>query len=667
MLLLVDITPGFDSSKAYRDSRADSKAKLTKLAAGVYCTPDDLADMPTFMKKNAVRIASYMLPNAALSQASAYFHGPIEADSGKRDDRLQRLFVAGNYAKTFTLPCLEIIQTYALKNPKVAQYCQPFKDNREADFGELNLTCSVDELTYLQNFGRRRYHVDRFLSEKSMNALRLSLQDRHGADLPVRLRTLADACGDMGDELDKALHVLSKPYKPDEEDVGVILNEFTVGWHGRKVAKITYDGMSWKYNLVNGWLLNTTLSPTSRPGAIPASVSNMMPEGFGHEAISEIHIAPGNKANMLCASERYMSNIVIVEDDSRIADLPVDRLYGRLNKFAPDGVFKGAVKDVPAVSTSFVSEIKEVVSRISMPRIAGYQAKMAMHLDFRGNLTPADGTAFTHILKFPGIQGDRIYAKGALEWSSMEIARAGGIKTSDFCMVKLSDNSIALLSERFDVARDEDDMRFIAAEDFCSIMGMSPVAKYRATAEQVGTVLRQVSTNFRDDSEELLRQIVANLILENGDFHLKNISVVKIASPTLDEYRSVRLAPAYDIMCTKFFVDYAADEDAVVEMVFKINGKDSAIELDDLIAFAKTIDINSETAHNIMHAVADGMTQRAREIFNAPPPILDDQPEVINKVLNSCERVVTRVSELFSDIDVCMRTMPITKKRRVQI
>lgn len=666
MLYLVGETEGFDAARAHRETRTDSSAKLQKLAKGVYCDDADLEDLSGFMKKNAIRIASYMLPDAVLSHASAYYKSAIDIDSDKRTAPLCRLFVSGAYLKVFSLPYLEIVQSWGLKNKNHLQYCRTFKDGKELECGELKLQCSIDELVFLQNFGRRRTHPERFLSDAAMTQLRRSLEDRYGSELVSRLRIISSTCGDLGDELDRAIQMLSKPIEPEAPD-RPNLNEFTVAWHRRKIAKFAWDGMNGNFAVENGWLLPMTLSGNDRAGKTPAWIQNMMPEGFSAQSIAEIHLANGAKAGIMEASQRYMSNLVIVEDGSKVSTIPEDRLYGRLKDYAVDGTFTGKLHHIPKITGAFPNEICELVARESIPRITGFQPKVPMHLTEQGELTPAENKAFTHILKLPGITGDRKYAKGAVEWASMEMSKAGGVKIADTSMVKLQDGVIGLLSERFDVCRDEEDMRMLAAEDFCSIFGIHPNAKYGRNAEQVAEKLRSSSTSFVEDGPELFRQICANLFVENGDFHLKNISMIKVASPILNEFRSVRLAPAYDIMCTKFFGEDFKSLEEIESMVFKINGKDIGITLNDLQIFAAELDIEADMARKLALGVAEGMMDRAREIFQHPPSILTSQPEAASMVARVCERVSEQIARMFPELDTSLAPAVAVKKRKAKM
>ena len=69
-----------------------------------------------------------------------------------------------------------------------------------------------------------------------------------------------------------------------------------------------------------------------------------------------------------------------------------------------------------------------------------------------------------------------------------------------------------------------------------------------ATTETVINMIRRFSTDRRDDILEAVRRIVADVLLGNGDNHLKNWSFI------FPEPGQVRLSPAYDIVPTFLFI-----------------------------------------------------------------------------------------------------------------
>jgi serine/threonine-protein kinase HipA len=642
MLYLVGETKDFDAKRAHALSKQKT---VCSIARGIYCDPSDADDLPGFMKKNAIRIANYLNPNACLAFASAYYKGAVDVPASADGFKLSRLFVAGSYYKVFKLPYLEVVQAGLLENPGYFQFARPFQDGRESEMGDLGLSCMSEEMVFLQNFGRRRYYAERFLSDRAMIEMRRMLEERHGAALPDKITAVARQCGDLGTELDRAFAALARPVEEVvEQPVTVAAMNF--GWHRRQIAHARFDGVRWTFGYEKGWVL-PVIRESSKPGLMPAYVANMLPEGFSAQAINDLHIETGAIKRLTDAGERYLSNIVISGDPDRLSILPIDRLYGRLAAHRRDGEFTGRLSKVPRVQGVPLNDLRELSARLSMPRIPGYRPKLPMCLDDRGALEPADGKPFTHILKFPGITADPLCAISAVEWACMDMAKAAGVVAAESAMVKLPDGTIGLISERFDVPRDEDDMRMLSCEDMCSAFGKHPNAKYSITYEGIGEKLRELSTNFADDAQEYFRQVCVNFLLENGDFHLKNVSLLKVANPMLDGYRSVRLAPVYDVVATRRFNVNIAEPEPFESMALQLNGKVSGIDFSDLVALAETLGIAADRAHDLGCKVASGIARRAGEIVSTPPEVLSTQPAVLELVVECCERALSRISTVF--------------------
>ncbi len=91
-------------------------------------------------------------------------------------------------------------------------------------------------------------------------------------------------------------------------------------------------------------------------------------------------------------------------------------------------------------------------------------------------------------------------------------------------------------------------MSRVQAEDGCQLTGKRPSAKYALTGGQssagLTAALRRYGTDPGSDAPLLFRWAVANLALGNRDAYANNVSILRTAD------RAVRLAPAYDVVCS---------------------------------------------------------------------------------------------------------------------
>src|SRR5262249_40106734 len=141
----------------------------------------------------------------------------------------------------------------------------------------------------------------------------------------------------------------------------------------------------------------------------------------------------------------------------------------------------------------------------------------------------------------------------------------------------------ALLVERFDIRRGRKDKRMIALEDFCSLLDLPTSAKYDGTIERTARALRPLSTAPDADLATLLKRALFAWLVADGDMHLKNLALLKIAEPGDERFRSVRMAPLYDAVTTRVFPRLSHDR-----MALKLNGKDDNLRRADFHALAAT-------------------------------------------------------------------------------
>ena len=650
--------PGCLSSQ--KVARWVASGKLHRLAKGVYCDPADVADLPTFMRRNATRIVNYLLPECFLMSVSAEVKGAMvayqDANGAELGAPVNRIYVAGSYARTIELPFLEIVQAHISRPGATRMFCRRMEDGREAEYGSLDVMCAADELVLLHNFGRRRYHPERYVGDEAMLELRERLENQFGEHLDARLEMLASEAGELDENLKRAREWLAIPIgqlRPKSSPVAQPLRQFTVGWYGRQIGEILHTGTNWRFRYDPSWKL--PLSCAQAVNTIPAFVSNGFPEGFGRDALINQFPKGDLGATILAHSERYLANVAIVDAPARLAALPHDVLAGRLSEYAPrDAIFAGSVHGLPPVDARHMMQLAKLVSQREMPRISGFQAKVPMHLDAEGRLTLALGNAFTHILKLPYCPGDDIAAgsvRGAVEWAAMSMVQASGTEVAPFALVELRCKALGLLSERFDIPQSDDDMRLVFAEDFCALLGLDPSEKYFTAIEGVVRGLRAHTTNWEVDRLALMRQLIASLLVENSDLHLKNLAVVKVAEPTLTGFRSVRLAPAFDVISTPPYNMAEPFPPHPEPMVFHIGRPPTRYySREDLHYIGGLLGIDRGQVDSMLEAQARAIDACARRIVAEPPSLLVERPEVLSTVRRVCQRVSRNCQAFVPDL-----------------
>ena len=251
-----------------------------------------------------------------------------------------------------------------------------------------------------------------------------------------------------------------------------------------------------------------------------------------------------------------------------------------------------------------------------------------MYLDDKGVLAPSVGKPFTHILKPAGTSG--FEALPIVEWLAMTLGRASEFTVPATALVAMPDDMPpALMVERFDIREGLQNRRMIALEDLCSVLGLPTAAKYDSTIERVARAVRPVSTAPDEDLIIILKRALFAWLIADGDMHLKNMALLKIADSGAEQFRSVRLAPLYDTLTTRVFPRLAHDR-----MALKLNGKDDKLRRPDFQAMARTAGLKAADADKAIDALIDSIEHAIDRIaLPSPPNLGTDGKETVEKML----------------------------------
>jgi serine/threonine-protein kinase HipA len=546
---------------------------------GIYVDAGD--DVEATVLRHAVRIAHYLYPNTYLAGASAARLGPTPDG---------RLFLSGRRAQRTRLRTLEIIQNIAPDHPSVAAAMV------DDGLGEFTVDVSSVRQRFLEAFRMRSEHAAAI---------------DHGMRVEIAQR-LMEEYGSPSDAAEAvwALARKNRWYREGEHAEQFLLQpsaatphrneaafDLIVAWHDKPIGNLAHDGFEWRWTSLgeNG----PPLVRQTTPGKLPPFLLSLLPEGWLESVLNN-----RDERAMLRSGKRYMSNITIAETSGELYALPSDILTTRLEGFIADGAFTGryAGPGRSHIEESFERNLAAIFARSDTPRLSGIQIKAPMFLADDGTLSPSAGEPFTHILKPAGTGGFEYLP--VIEWQALILGAAVGLASSAIALVAMPDDMPpALLVERFDI-RHGGDKRLLALEDFCSVLGVPTEAKYDGTMERIARALRPLSTAPDDDLLLVLKRALFAWLIADGDMHLKNLALLKIAEPGSGTFRSVRMAPLYDAVTTRVFPRLARDR-----MALKINGKDDRLRRADFKAFASTAGIRAAEAD----AAIDDLAARLAE------------------------------------------------------
>ena len=288
---------------------------------------------------------------------------------------------------------------------------------------------------------------------------------------------------------------------------------------------ITHPGFQNAVKLMSEpWVKHHRLHPT---------LSNLLPEGAMRELIAQglkTHI--DNEFQIFsCLGNDLPGALVATAVEPEEVPESVIAAYG-----------KGAVRKIT------------VGSHENKFSLAGVQIKFSMkEKNGRYNLTKG-GELGDWIIKTPSTKHKNVPLN---EYTAMSLADLAGVNIPEIKLVELDkldnlpeinlpDEKLAFAIKRFDRNGNER----IHMEDFAQVLVKYPQNKYNsASYEQVGKILYDYSGDGLADAQQFARRLLVNILLANGDAHIKNWSLL------YQDKVTPRLSPAYDILTTSVYIE----------------------------------------------------------------------------------------------------------------
>ncbi|PRD68327.1 type II toxin-antitoxin system HipA family toxin [Malikia spinosa] len=234
--------------------------------------------------------------------------------------------------------------------------------------------------------------------------------------------------------------------------------------------------------------------------------------------------------------------------------------------------------------------------------LAGMQMKFSM-LRQGERLTLAGEQALGNYLVKPPSRD--FEALPLVEAATMQVAQAAGIEVPEIRLVPASqidglpdlqafDTGEPFYAiRRFDRPESTTGEARIHIEDFAQVFNLRPQQKYgQVNHEMIGRTLLRYAGGLAD-LQEMARRMVFNVLMGNGDAHIKNWSLI-YRDPTRP-----RLAPAYDLVPT---VAYMSRETSLALNMAGVK-RFADITLDSFAAFLTRVGIADQVLDSVMAEV----------------------------------------------------------------
>ncbi len=245
----------------------------------------------------------------------------------------------------------------------------------------------------------------------------------------------------------------------------------------------------------------------------------------------------------------------------------------------------------PTIPLSLMDIPLQAQAMVGKMSISGVQPKLSLHLNKpQAELVPVAGGG-EYILK-PQIQQYPHVPEN--ENCCMDIAVALEIEVPPHCLLPLKDGTLAYVVKRFDrVEKDK-----IHQENFAQILEKKD--KYAGSLEEIGKKLKDISAVPGLDAQLFFERVVLDFVIGNGDAHFQNYSITYTGD-------GVRLAPAYDLVCTKLVIP--SEEDSALTL----HGKRNHLTRNDFDAFADNLEIPGK----VRYQTFVGKLSRMRRLIEA--------------------------------------------------
>jgi len=191
------------------------------------------------------------------------------------------------------------------------------------------------------------------------------------------------------------------------------------------------------------------------------------------------------------------------------------------------------------------------------------------------------------------------------EHLTMRLAELAGIEVPPLGLVELRDGAIAYLIKRFDRLDDETKLQ---VEDFCQLAQLTSKDKYHGSGELCVRILRKYASEPLVEIRKLFKVLLFSWWSSNGDQHLKNFSLLKTVEGLW------RLAPAYDLVCTRLPIP--TDR----ELALPILGKKSKLTGQHWLDFAEYCRIPKRAAEQLLREQIEALPSSIQYIHNSLLP-----------------------------------------------
>lgn len=294
----------------------------------------------------------------------------------------------------------------------------------------------------------------------------------------------------------------------------------------------------------------------------------LLPEGFTRRTVAQwMHVAEEDYLSILHGLGRECLGALCITAEGEKSEASYERITPQqVQELAAEGATKSA----------------ELVTKAHLS-LTGASGKAGLYYDVEHGewYLPRGSAPSTHIVKQSHVRLDAIVTNEQL---ALQTAARCGIETAKSFIINTGageDREVLLATERYDRCFIPQGWRIgllpcplrLHQEDFAQALGIPAAEKYEREGQHhlhdMFALLRKASADPIADQLKLWDLLVFDWLIGNTDAHVKNFSLLYGQNQ-----KSVRLAPAYDLVSTSIY------EQSTREMAFRIGGASLLEEID---------------------------------------------------------------------------------------
>lgn len=338
--------------------------------------------------------------------------------------------------------------------------------------------------------------------------------------------------------------------------------------------------------------LSLPLSPETYGEAAHSFFANLLPEADVRARLCQrLKVTPGNDFELLRLIGGECAGALTLSDSPPTANFSEDDY--RL--IAPEQLRVWSLANTPDV---FSSTVGRDGVRLSL---AGAQDKLPVRISGQQISLPLEQAPSTHLLKFASPYFKYLPEN---EYLLGRLASRMGLPVPQAELLRPDNGGTILVVERYDRRLEKSEIQRLHQEDFCQALGRSPLRKYQKEGgprhAELAEIIRIHGSLPLADLRLLARWAIFNWLMGNCDAHAKNVSLL------LSPLRGTRLAPFYDLVCTRVYKPL----DRNLAMSFGDQFEPGQVIRRDLEAYAKEIQMGSNLVFDLVEEFLTETTQK---------------------------------------------------------